>query len=129
MSTAQNRATAIKMVEQISKGILDDSLLCKDACWWIPGKGTVSRQEFQVIVDSFNSMKKSDLTMTIHGITAEQDRVAIEAESHGELINGTVYNNTYHFLFLFENGKIKLAKEYNDSKYAADTFAGLGGIV
>jgi ketosteroid isomerase-like protein len=128
MSTEKNRTTAIKMVEQISRGILDDTLLCADACWWIPGKGTVSRREFQGIVDSFNSMKKSELRMTIHGITAEGDRVAIEAESHGELVNGEIYNNTYHFLFLFENGKIKLAKEYNDSKYAADTFASMGGI-
>tara|TARA_B110000444_G_scaffold130362_1_gene122625 strand:+ start:400 stop:789 length:390 start_codon:yes stop_codon:yes gene_type:complete len=128
MSTEENRATAIKMIDQISKGLLDDALLCTDACWWIPGKGTVSRQEFQTIIDEFNSLKKSCLTMTIHGTTAEDDRVAVEAESHGELINGSLYNNTYHFLFLFSNGKIKLAKEYNDSKYAADTFASLGGI-
>ena len=128
MSTEENRATAIKMVEQIARGILDESLLCPDAEWWIPGTGIVSKAEFQKIVDGFNALKTSDLTMEIKGVTAEGDRVAIEAESHGELINDTPYNNTYHFLFLFENGKIRMAKEYNDSRYAAETFAAIGGL-
>ena len=51
----------------------------------------------------------------------EGDRVAIEAESHFELNDGRVYNNTYHFLFLFRDGRICCAKEYNDSRYAAET--------
>ena len=38
---------------------------------------------------------------------AEGDRVAVEAESHGELKNGKTYNNTYHFLFVFRDGKIR----------------------
>jgi ketosteroid isomerase-like protein len=62
--------------------------------------------------------------MTIHGSTAEGDRVAVEAEAYGELRNGKIYNNTYHFLFLFRDGKIFRAKEYNDSKHAADIFGG-----
>ena len=47
------------------------------------------------------------------------DRVAVEAESHGDLKNGKTYNNTYHFLFVFRDGKICLTKEYNDTAYAA----------
>ena len=33
--------------------------------------------------------------------------------------NGKTYNNTYHFLFVFRDGKICLSKEYNDSAHAA----------
>ena len=34
------------------------------------------------------------------------DRVAAEAKFNGELTNGRVYNNLYHYLFEFDNGKI-----------------------
>ena len=51
---------------------------------------------------------------------AEGERVAVEAESHGELNNGAIYNNHYHFLFIVRDGKITAIKEYNDTKHASD---------
>ena len=67
MSTDENRATALKMVEKIAQGTLDDSLLCPDAEWWIPGLGTISKDEFQKIADGFNKLKKSSLTIMPNG--------------------------------------------------------------
>ena len=67
-------------------------------------------------------MLAGPLSLKVHGVTAEGDRVAVEAESHVQLKNGKTYNNTYHFLFLFRDGKIYQAREYNDSQHAAEIF-------
>ncbi len=128
MTVEDNKLTALRMIEQIGKGILDESLITSDICWWVPGMGIVPKQKFLEIMSAFGSLTKGDCQMTVKGITAEDDRVAIEAESYADLINGETYQNTYHFLFLFENGKIKMAKEYNDSRYAAEVLAAAGGL-
>jgi ketosteroid isomerase-like protein len=121
MSTEANRATAIKMVERMGAGVIDETLLTDDCCWWVPGQGTVSKAKFLGMADGFRSLTDGPTTLTVKGITAEGDRVAVEAESYAKLKNGKTYNNTYHFLFLFRDGKICLSKEYNDSQHAAET--------
>jgi ketosteroid isomerase-like protein len=58
------------------------------------------------------------LKVTPKAITAEGDRVALEAESYGELANGKVYNNQYHVLMEIRNGKIQAVREYMDTQHA-----------
>jgi hypothetical protein len=48
-------------------------------------------------------------------MTAEGDRVAVEAESKARLANGTLYHNRYHFLFVVRDGRIQVVKEYLDT--------------
>lgn len=120
MSTEANRATALKLMESMAEGGFDETLLTDDVCWWIPGRGTVSKAEFFGMADGFRSLTAGPTTLTVKGVTAEGDRVAVEAESFAHLKNGKIYNNTYHFLFLFRDGKICLSKEYNDSQHAAE---------
>ena len=52
------------------------------------------------------------------GLTAEGDRVAVEAESYAKMKNGKTYQNTYHFLFIVRDGKIQSVKEYLDTIHA-----------
>ncbi len=125
MSTEENKKTALKFMESMSAGGVDESLLTPDVQWWVPGRGTMSKQDFFALAGDFQGMIKDKITMKVHGVTAEGDRVAVEAESYGELKNGKVYNNTYHFLFVFRDGKICLSKEYNDSAHAASVMGGL----
>jgi ketosteroid isomerase-like protein len=122
MSTEENRKTALKMMASMSAGGLDESILTEDVSWWVPGRGTVTKAEFKGMSDGFRSMLDGPFSLTVKGVTAEGDRVAVEAESYGKLKNGKIYNNTYHFLFLFRDGTIYQAKEYNDSQHAAETF-------
>jgi ketosteroid isomerase-like protein len=122
MSSDQNRATALRMIEALSAGELDESILTEDVAWWVPGQGIVSKAAFLTMAQGFRALLNGPLTMTVHGVTAEGDRVAVEAESHAAMSNGKIYNNTYHFLFLFRDGKICLAKEYNDSAHVAAVF-------
>ena len=35
---------------------------------------------------------------------------------------GTFYENSYHFLFIIEDGKVKRMKEYMDTYHAKVTF-------
>jgi ketosteroid isomerase-like protein len=54
------------------------------------------------------------VTFDFGTVTAEEDRVAIEAESRGSTGELT-FNNQYHFLFRFRDGKISQVKEYFDT--------------
>jgi uncharacterized protein len=126
MGTEENRATALRMIDKISAGILDESILTSDISWWVPGRGVVNKADFLQVVQAFRDRLDGEVKMTVHGITAEGDRVAVEAETHAKLKSGKIYNNTYHFLFLFRDGKIYHAKEYNDSRHAAEVFGAEG---
>ena len=119
MSTEENRRTAVKFIESLGADEMDRSLLTEDVQWWGPRMGFVGIAEFLKIIDRFKAKFNGNLTLKIHGVTADGDRVAVEAESFGDLKNGKTYNNTYHFLLIFRDGKICLTKEYNDTAYAA----------
>jgi len=64
------------------------------------------------------------LKFTIKNITAEDNRVAVEAESSGEHISGKHYNNQYHFLFELKDEKIYRLKEYMDTELVTDILCG-----
>ncbi len=51
-------------------------------------------------------------------LTAEDDRVAVEAKGFSTEITGKQYNNEYHFLIFFRDGKVCLMHEYLDTKLA-----------
>ena len=55
------------------------------------------------------------ITMRFGDITAEGDRVWLEADSEATLANGNAYQNHYVFLFRFDGGKIIELKEFVDT--------------
>ena len=64
------------------------------------------------------------LRFDIQAMTAEGDRVAVEATSEGEHISGQTYTNEYHFLFEFRDGKLLRLKEYMDTEMVTDVLCG-----
>jgi uncharacterized protein len=105
--------------------------LTPDATWWIGGKkelfalaGTKSKAEISAILNDLVPGAKDGLAITPHGMVAEGDKVAVEAESYGVLGNGRLYNNLYHFLFTIRDGKISAVKEYLDTMHTADVLKG-----
>jgi ketosteroid isomerase-like protein len=68
------------------------------------------------------SIFKDGLEQRIGAVTAEDDRVAVEVEVEGVAPNGKLYNNTFHYLFRFRDGKICQVKEYVDTYHAAEVF-------
>jgi ketosteroid isomerase-like protein len=60
--------------------------------------------------------------------TAQGERVAVEAESHGDHVSGIHYNNRYHFLVVVRDGKIRELREYMDTQMAQEVlFDSLAG--
>lgn len=64
------------------------------------------------------------IAFTLHNLTAEGDRVAVEAESLGIHVSGKRYNNHYHFLLRFRDGKVVEMKEYMDTELVTDIICG-----
>jgi ketosteroid isomerase-like protein len=64
------------------------------------------------------------LRFTINTLTAEDDRVAVEAQSEGRHVSGQDYQNFYHFLFRLRDGKIIALHEYLDTELATDVLCG-----
>jgi ketosteroid isomerase-like protein len=64
---------------------------------------------------------KYRLHLDILGMTAEEDRVAMEGESNIlNPTNGRTYNNFYHYLFRVKDGQLILYKEYQDTLHLFD---------
>jgi ketosteroid isomerase-like protein len=53
-----------------------------------------------------------ELAFEVGSMTAEADRVAVEASSRGKKADGSPYRNHYHNLFVFRAGKVLLLREY-----------------
>ncbi len=64
------------------------------------------------------------ITYTIHHMTAEEDRVAVEATGEGMHVSGKPYINQYHFLFTWRDGKLLELKEYLDTEQVTDVLCG-----
>jgi hypothetical protein len=64
------------------------------------------------------------IVFTIHAMTAEGERVAIEAISEGTTFRGDLYQQTYHFLMRAREGKIVEFREYMDTEHARKVLVG-----
>jgi ketosteroid isomerase-like protein len=83
------------------------------------------KTQFVELMGNIDKIIKGNLQLTLKSMTAEDDRVAAEAESAADIVNGKHYQNHYHFLVVIRGGKIREVKEYHDTKYAAEMFEDL----
>ena len=101
-------------------------LLHADATWWVAGatdiSGTYTKQQFSELVTGIAEGTDGGIQVTPSNLTAEGDRVAMEAESFGRLKNGKVYNNLYHFQHVVRDGKLVAIREYLDTQHVQDIF-------
>lgn len=127
MSAEENKRLVLGLFEDMSAGNTEAVLgaLADNATWWLAGNpkefplaGTMTKAEFAKLAGGITEAMPKGLKITPKGVTAEGNRVAVEAESYGELANGKVYNNLYHFLVECENGKITAVREYLDTIHA-----------
>jgi ketosteroid isomerase-like protein len=122
MTIADNKKTVLSFIHSMAAATPDETLLTEDASWWVPGMGNIDREGFFKLVKAFSSLAAGPATMTIVAVTAEDDRVAVEADGKATLKDGRVYANTYHFLFYLRDGKIRHAREHNDTAVARNLF-------
>jgi len=126
MNIEENKRLVLGFFENMSagKGEAVMGALADNATWWVQGNfalsGTKTKAEFAALIGGLGSKIDGGMRITPKGITAEGDRVAVEAESYGKMKNGKVYQNTYHFLFVVKGGKIEAVKEYLDTIHAQE---------
>ncbi len=124
MSVEANKKIVAKFFEDLSSGnaaaVLD--ALSDSATWWVAGNfplsGTKTKAQFAELIGSLGKNIEGGLRVTPIGVTAEGDRVAVEAESYAKMKNGKTYQNKYHFLLIVRDGKIQQVKEYLDTMHA-----------
>ena len=126
----ENKKRAVAFFDALSCGDLPALLAMydKDGTCWTSGRTLISgtlnldqvRSGAGAILDAF----PEGLHFTIHAMTAEGERVAVEAESRGDHISGRHYNNLYHFLLEFRNGKLLRLREYMDTELVTEVLCG-----
>ncbi len=123
-----NKQVVLDFWEAFSNSRFDEALdlLADDATWWIAGttdiSGEYSKAQFADLVKGIAENAPNGIKVTPDTLTAEGDRVSMEAESYGEISNGKVYNNFYHFMHTLRNGKLVSVKEYLDTQHVQDVF-------
>src|SRR3954447_7324805 len=115
MSNITNNSTSATVVREffaaLTRGDIDAALaaMADDATFWINGSTGMSGEHDKRWFENNLRGNNPDwrrpafngpLQLTIKGITTEDERVAVELESHGELADGTSYRNQYHTAFV-----------------------------
>lgn len=93
--------------------------LAPDATYWImPGtsfSGVFDKDGYLQLVDGLFDAQSGHLELDVVDVTAQEDRVAAVVRGHMPLKKGGAYDNTYHWLFKFRDGKIVHVKEFFDT--------------
>ena len=84
--------------------------------------GEMDKEAIGGLIDTVKQAIPGGMKLTPTGWTAEGDRVALEMESYGEMSNGKVYNNHYHFLVTLSANKITALREYMDTYQVKQVF-------
>jgi ketosteroid isomerase-like protein len=127
MSTDQNKRIATELFARFTAGDIAGVLetMTDDATWLIPGKpgsspaaGLYDKRRIGRLFQAMLDRLEGGLKMTVDSAIAEGDKVALEVRSHGQLTNGKVYEQAYHFLMTMRDGRISAVKEYLDTQHA-----------
>ena len=109
-----NYAVAEAYLAAVTAGDLPDSLLTDDMTAWHTSAGPVSKAAYQGAIRLMAKMCQTPISFTVDALTAQDDRVVIEAHSQATLINGEDYANTYVFSLRVRDGRIAwIAEHYN----------------
>lgn len=129
MNEEENTKVALTFFESLSTGNLDQALqlISDNATWWLAGKpeqfalaGTKNKTEFTEMLSLIESGMPNGIRLTITGVTADGDRVAVEMNADGVSALGKEYHNQYHDLLEVRDGKIEAGREYLDTAHAQE---------
>jgi ketosteroid isomerase-like protein len=130
MQTETNKQVVQAFFDAMSRGDIAGfiDLYDDEGSVWTSGNtlisGTLTKAQIEQGAGAIFDAFPEGLTFTVHAMTAEGDRVAVEAESNGTHVSGKHYRNLYHFLFEMRNGKVLKLKEYMDTEMITDVLCG-----
>ncbi|MGH8444383.1 MAG: nuclear transport factor 2 family protein [Solimonas sp.] len=130
MSAADNKKLATAFFDALNRGDVpalldayaDDGYCLTMGNTLISGK--FSKAQIAQAAGGIFQVFPQGIRFTIRNLTAEDDRVAVEAESVGAHVSGQTYSNQYHFFFRFRDGKVTEFKEYMDTERVTDILCG-----
>ncbi len=127
MAASDNKALALEYLRLLERGDFDAcfGMFAPDGKVTVMGR-TSSAGDFAKVVREFRGMVVGPMTLKPTGAVAEGDKVAVEVTGGADMIKGVRYDNQYHFLFEFRNGRIAHLKEYMDTAVAQATWNALG---
>ena len=138
MGTAENKEIVRSYFDAVDRGDMQTitDLLHDEASFWVPPSlpdGVDFRGKAMVLKLFTESVglydPSSGLSVQIHTLTADEDRVAAELQIRGKAAaGGAPYENWYHFLFRIRDGRIVEIREHLDSLYAFRTLFVPAGI-
>ena len=114
----QNKQVVIRFIEAMGRSDPATAATClaPDAITVAKGfsKFAGVRHYDQIVgmIAAFKQLVPTGLSPTIHTVTAEGDRVAVEFEGNATLANGKSYCNQYCMVFTLRDGRIKQVNEY-----------------
>lgn len=131
-STDANKAIVADFFATFSKGDVPGVIdrMHDEGGWWVSGaiegmSGTYPKATLAGLLDGARGLyREGALRITPTVMTAEDDRVAVEATSFATMADGRVYANSYHFLVTLRDGKVATVREYMDTIHARETFFG-----
>ncbi len=126
MSIEANKAAARRFISNLTRDVIEEEMLAEDFTYWTIPTGIIPREVIVAPGAKMGKLFDGPMTITETGITAEGDRVAMEAKSDGKLISGNRYSNIYHFLFVFApDGRIREVKEHMNTAHFTETLGPL----
>lgn len=123
-----NKALVRQFWTAFSESRFDDALglLSEDATWWVAGttdiSGTYTINEFSKLVNGVAETTENGIQVSPTLLTAEGDRVSMEATSYGLMRDGKEYKNIYHFMHEIRDGHITAVREYMDTEHVTEIF-------
>jgi ketosteroid isomerase-like protein len=95
-----------------------------DVDWWIAGSGFGSGKKTKAeVLEVFKALPEvsvSGMRLTPRTFIIEGNKAAVEGDSHMKMKDGRVYENQYHWIFEFRDGKFIRWREYLDTGLVRD---------
>ncbi|KRA31099.1 MULTISPECIES: nuclear transport factor 2 family protein [unclassified Nocardioides] len=117
-TTDTTTATATGLLAALGNGdfAAAESFLTPTATWWLLSKrGAIPARAW---LAAMHELFPAGLRFDIDSVTAQDDRVSIQANGTGTTTHGREFQNAYHFLLRIESGKVAAGWEYGDTLYA-----------
>lgn len=127
---ATNKRLAREYLENIGKGdvdavvdmFTDDGAIIVESKTMLPPE-VRGKEAIRGLVSALPQMfPETGLKIIVDDVTAEDNRVSVRAHSDAVHASGKKYQNRYHFLLFFQDGKIASSHEYLDSLHLTDVF-------
>lgn len=116
--SAHNKQLVLTFIEAMGRGDAAAAAPCiaEDTFTLAKGfgkfAGVRTRDTILATIGAFRELMPTGMAPTIVSVTADDERVVVEFEGHGTLVNGEDYSNQYCMVFIIRDGKIRQVNEY-----------------